>query len=104
MEILLHSDHRFIQYLEGDKDKIMRLFEAIKKDDRYGVNLRYHSPIEERIFPSWQMGYKDVNLKSAIFQTSITKDDQTIFQKLIEDEDQSEVEGLRILKLFFEMA
>ena len=50
------------------------------------------------------MGYKDVNLKSAIFQTSITKDDQTIFQKLIEDEDQNEVEGLRILKLFFEMA
>jgi|VirMetMinimDraft_7_1064189.scaffolds.fasta_scaffold17264_2 hypothetical protein len=103
--VLLHSDHRFIQYLEGDKDEIMRLFEYIKKDERHGgVNLRYYTPIEERIFPSWQMGYKDVNLKSAVFQTSITKEDQATFQKLIEDEDQSEVEGMRILKLFFEMA
>ena len=103
--VLLHSNHRFIQYLEGDKDRIMSLFEAIKKDERHGgVNLRYYSPIEERIFPSWQMGYKDVNLNSAVFQTSITKEDQAIFQKLIEDQDQSEVEGLRILKLFFEMA
>ena len=103
--VLLHSDHRFIQYLEGDKEEIMHLFEAIKEDHRHGgVNLRYYTPIKERVFPSWHMGYKDVSQNNTIFQTSITKNDQEIFQQLIEDKHQSEVEGMRILKLFFEMA
>lgn len=103
--VLLHSKQRFIQYLEGDKDKIMHLFEAIKKDERHGgVNLRYYARIEKRIFPSWHMGYKNISYNSTVFQTAITKEDQIAFQKLIEDQDQSEVEGLRILKLFFEMA
>lgn len=103
--VLLHSDRRFIQYLEGDKDEIMGLFEDIKNDDRHGgVNLRYYSPIKARIFPSWQMGYKDINQNSTIFQTSINSKDQSVFKQLIENEDPSEVEGLRVLKLFFEMA
>lgn len=103
--VLLHSNHRFIQYLEGDKEEIMHLFEAIKGDNRHGgVNLRYYAPIENRIFPSWHMGYKNVNQNSTVFQTSITEGDQTIFKKLIENQDQSEVEGMRILKLFFEMS
>jgi len=100
----LHSKYRFLQYLEGDKDEIMRLFSYVKEDDRHGgVHLRYFSPIKERIFPSWQMGYKDLNDNSVVFQTSINKEDQIIFQKLIEDEDQNEVEGIRVLKMFFEM-
>lgn len=103
--VLLHSDHRFIQYLEGDKDEIMGLFENIKQDHRHGgVNLRYYSPIEERVFPSWQMGYKDINQNSTVFQTKINSKDQSIFKQLIENENPSEVEGLRVLKLFFEMA
>ncbi|WMX14064.1 MULTISPECIES: BLUF domain-containing protein [unclassified Aureispira] len=103
--VLLHSDRRFIQYLEGDKDEIMGLFEAIKGDDRHGgVNLRYYSPIENRLFPSWHMGYKNVSTNHAVFQTSINSDDQAIFKRLIEDQNQNEVEGIRVLKLFFEMA
>lgn len=103
--ILLHSKQRFIQYLEGDKDEIMRLFEAIKEDDRHGgVNLRYYSPIEKRIFPSWHMGYKNISQDSTVFQTSISQKDQAIFRDLIENQEQNGVEGLRILKLFFEMA
>lgn len=103
--VLLHSNHRFIQYLEGDKEQIMHLFEAIKGDNRHGgVNLRYYAPIENRIFPSWHMGYKNVNQNSTVFQTSITEGDQIVFKKLIENQNQSELEGMRVLKLFFEMS
>lgn len=103
--ILLHSKQRFLQYLEGDKDTIYRLYERIKTDDRHGgVNLRYFSPIDDRLFPSWQMGYKDLDQEAMIFQTSISLNDQNTFRQLIETNDQSEVEGLRVLKLFFEMA
>ncbi len=102
--ILIHSKNRFLQYLEGDKDEIMELFERIKQDKRHGgVNLRYYSPIDERIFPSWQMGYKNLD-QQLDFHTKASSSDQEIFSQLIENTDYSEVEGLRILKLFFEMA
>ena len=102
--ILLHSDRRFLQYLEGDKDEIMALYECIKQDKRHGgVNLRYYSPIDERIFPSWQMGYKDLD-QQLDFHTDVNSSDKAIFRKMIEDQDYSEIEGLRVMKLFFEMA
>jgi hypothetical protein len=102
--ILLHSKKRFLQYLEGEKDELMELFNYIKQDNRHGgVNMRYYSPIDERIFPSWQMGYKDLD-QQLDFQTSISTSDQEIFNQLITDEEYNETEGVRILKLFFEMA
>lgn len=102
--ILLHSKNRFLQYLEGDKDEIMELFERIKSDKRHGgVNMRYYTPIEERIFPSWQMGYKDLD-QELNFNTATSTADQAIFKNMIEDSAYSDVEGLRVLKLFFEMA
>lgn len=103
--VLLHSEKRFIQYLEGDKNEIMNLFEHIKKDDRHGgVNLRDHSSIEERIFPSWHMGYKDVNTHDANFDTRISMSDRKVFQDLLNDRESANEKGIRILKLFFEMA
>jgi hypothetical protein len=103
--VLLHSEKRFLQYLEGDKSEIMQLFDTIKLDERHGgVNLRYFSPINERLFPSWHMGYKDVNKKNTHFQTNIKAEDKEIFRSLIEDKQQSETEGIRVLKLFFELS
>lgn len=103
--ILIHSQQRFLQYLEGEKDEIYHLYEHIKLDDRHGgVNLRYFSPIDERLFPSWQMGYKDLDQQAMVFQSTITPTDQVVFKELIETNAQNEIEGLRVLKLFFEMA
>lgn len=103
--ILLHSEKRFVQYLEGDKDKIMELFEHIKKDTRHGgVNLRDYSPITEKKFPSWNMGYKDIKKNTSDFNTNINTEDRVIFEKLIQDKEDFNEKGIRILKLFFEMA
>lgn len=103
--ILLHSEKRFVQYLEGDKDKIMELFENIKQDSRHGgVNLRDYSPISEKKFPSWNMGYKDVKTNTTDFNTTIGYQEREIFRKLIEDKQEFDEKGMRILKLFFEMA
>ncbi len=103
--VLLHSDRRFIQYLEGDKAEIMTLFNNIKTDARHGgVNLRDYSPINARIFPSWHMGYKDVNTQSANFNTNISLRDRQVFQDLLNDREKANEKGIRTLKLFFEMA
>ncbi len=101
--ILLHSDKRFIQYIEGQKDEVLELYNLIKDDDRHtSVNQRNFEPIDKRIFPSWEMGYKDVD--KIEFDTEASNEDQNTFNGLIKDELDFDDNALRILQLFFKMA
>jgi hypothetical protein len=59
--ILLHTPRLFMQYIEGPVDNICTLFGKIKLDNRHNdIFLCHFSSIEQRIFPDWQMGYKDL--------------------------------------------
>lgn len=99
--ILVHSDRRFLQYIEGSKDELLSLFELIKKDDRHAaVNQRDFKPIEKRIFPSWHMGYRDIT-KSLEFKTEIDEADKKTFEGLINGEIDFSNHGLKVLQLFF---
>lgn len=101
--VLLHSKNRFIQYLEGDKDKVRELFEKVKGDPRHtSVNERDFSPITERIFPSWNMGYKDADQLN--FHTELSADDRSTLEKLITGQNDFTDRGLTVLKLFFELS
>lgn len=104
--VLLHSDKRFLQYLEGDKDELLKLYNHITADERHGgVNRREFSPIEKRVFPSWHMGYKDVTKNTLDFNTKISDADKAIFKTLIEEGEEFNAEhGTRVMKLFFDMA
>lgn len=103
--ILLQSKYRFIQYMEGARDVIYQLYERILNDPRhYDVQLRYFSPIEERIFPSWQMGYKDLDNQSLAFYGQVSLEDQRQFRQLMTGKLHNEEEGLRVLQLFFYLA
>ena len=100
--VLLHSENRFLQYLEGNKDEIMSLYERIAKDTRHTLcNILYHVPIPYRVFPSWQMGYKDLDYEIN-FQTEAGEKEYNLFQHLIEEDAYKDIEGLHILKIFFE--
>lgn len=104
--VLLHSDKRFIQYLEGDKDEIKALYEKIAQDPRHGgVTERNYEPIAKRVFPDWHMGYKDVSSNSTNFHTDLTDEHKSIFKQIIEGgytdfNDQ----GMTVLKMFFKTA
>lgn len=101
--ILLHSDKRFIQYIEGTKDEVLALYELIKDDPRHtSVNQRNFEPIAERIFPSWEMGYKDVD--KIEFNTEASDINQKTFNRLLKGELDFDDNALRILQLFFKMA
>ena len=100
--ILLHSNSRFIQYMEGPKEKVEQLFESIEKDPRHSsVSRLSFQPIDQRIFPSWEMGFKDFTSKNIEFHTDISPKDMAIFQRLIDGELDFENDGLRVLQLFF---
>ncbi|MFT4736523.1 MAG: hypothetical protein ACI8QD_000468 [Cyclobacteriaceae bacterium] len=101
--ILMHSNNRFIQYVEGSKDDLRQLYDLIKQDPRHtSVNERNFEPIKERLFPSWEMGYRDVDgLK---FNTMVSMRDQKTFKGIISDDLKFNDHAMRILQLFFEMA
>jgi hypothetical protein len=59
--ILCFADGLFVQVLEGGRDAICELFNAIVRDERHsGVRLLVYEEIEERRFGGWSMG--QVNL------------------------------------------
>ena len=100
--ILLHSSNRFIQYIEGSKENVEDLYELIKDDPRHtSINKRSFESIEKRLFPSWEMGYRDVENGQITFQTEATKVDRKKFDGIIKGELDFDNDGLRVLQLFF---
>lgn len=98
--VLLYSDNEFVQYLEGDYDNIQSLYEKIKQDDRHEKVIFITSDIlEERSFPSWQMGFKKVSFDSIEFKTKMTKEEQEEFRKILSGDESTET--LALLKKIF---
>ena len=63
--LLLYEDQCFIQVLEGDARKVMRLFERIQLDPRHNhMRLIFRQEIESPSFPEWSMGFFHVDRHS----------------------------------------
>lgn len=59
--MLLYADGSFFQVLEGEEEKIRRLFEKIERDGRHhSITIIVQEPIAERSFGDWTMGYADI--------------------------------------------
>ncbi len=83
----------------------MSLYKRITQDPRHTRStLLYHVPIETRIFPSWQMGYRDLDADPIRFHTKAGKKERKLFHRLLEQDAYNEVEGTNVLKLFIEQA
>jgi hypothetical protein len=58
---LCFSDDLFIQVLEGGRDEICELFNAIVRDDRHvNVRLLVYEEVPERRFGGWTVGQVDI--------------------------------------------
>jgi len=56
---LLYYKGTFIQYLEGNQVKVLKLFDKIKQDRRHkDVRLLSHGETEAREFKSWDMAFE----------------------------------------------
>ena len=57
--MLLYKDGNFMQFLEGEKEKVLTLSARIEKDPRHkGMITLLQQDNAEREFPEWSMGYK----------------------------------------------
>jgi hypothetical protein len=101
--VLLYSETKFIQYLEGDGRKILSLYDQIKKDPRHEqVRMISYGPISERAFPSWHMATKALSQTELAFRTDITTEDKQTFKQLLTGQSQSDSHIQTLLKKFFE--
>ena len=59
--MLLYHNESFMQYLEGERAKVLDLYDRIAIDDRHtGVTLYFERAIDERNFANWSMGFTNL--------------------------------------------
>lgn len=100
--VLLYSQAKFIQYVEGDAAQLSALYEKIKQDQRHeNVRMISYGPIREKAFPSWHMATKQVTQREVEFRTDITGEDKQMFKRLLTGNQQEGSRVLQLLQKFF---
>lgn len=100
--VLLYSDSKFIQLVEGDAKVITTLYDKIKLDARHSNPMMLsYGPIKEKSFPSWHMGSKKMASNDVDFKTDISTEDRAIFNNLLNGVEADGQRILNILKKFF---
>ena len=60
--LLLYKNGHFMQVLEGDEGKVMKIFASIERDTRHkNIDVLRAEYIQCRDFPDWSMGYRNVD-------------------------------------------
>lgn len=73
--VLLYENKKFMQFLEGPENSLLKLISAINNDGRhYGIDVMRFQSIPRRQFPGWQM--------RMTFLDEIDNNRGTIFNKL----------------------
>lgn len=95
--MLLFSQGRFLQVLEGERKDVQHTFDRIKEDARHDhVTLISESPIAERSFSHWNMGFK--RLKSD--DENQMPEARMFFRQNLEDAKADPALALEILRHF----
>ncbi len=102
--LLVFTEKRFLQVLEGEKTEIESLYDVILKDDRHlAARQRYIAPIEERLFPDWAMGSKDASTEQLKLEGDQTSNN--IYNDLLTGGlDMSSTDDRKIMNAFFKLA
>jgi hypothetical protein len=100
--VLLYTDKKFMQLVEGDAKVIVDLYDKIKKDQRHSnVMMISYNPIKEKSFPSWHMASKDISKTDIQFKTDISADDKRVFNEILSGKEENGQKVLMLLKKFF---
>ena len=64
--MLLYGTGSFYQVLEGEKEDVEDIYQSIVKDGRNHSNIVIlKNEIDERAFPNWSMGFKDLRKETS---------------------------------------
>ena len=101
--VLLYSDSKFIQMVEGNSKTLITLYDKIKLDSRHrNVAMISYGLIKERAFPSWHMGNRHIEGSRIDFKTNISQEDEILFNNILNGkEEENCAKVLDLLKKFF---
>ena len=100
--VLLYSDTKFIQMVEGDSKVVTTLYDKIKLDNRHANCMMIsYNPIAEKSFPSWHMGARKIAGKDVDFKTDISSEDKDTFNAILNGKEENGLKVLNLLKKFF---
>jgi len=100
--ILLSSHEFFLQYLEGDMDSIFELYLKIKEDKRHSeVLLLSVGIIQERLFPTWNMGYKDIDSNELHLLVKDKQKSLDSFQSIFSEANDSSLDTVKLIREFY---
>lgn len=69
--LLIYHDRKFLQVLEGPKDRVMACYERVHRDPRHDrVLILLQEAVQTRAFSTWFMGYANPEELSIISQQS----------------------------------
>ena len=89
--LLIIKGATFLQCLEGEKDDVEEVYKKICKDDRHKDIIELtEEDISNRLFPNWEMGYKNLKTLDNIKSEKIRKI-SSIDDFIIQKEDISEI-------------
>lgn len=100
--LLIYTEDRFMQILEGPLGNIMQLYNKINKDERHGgTRIRYCEPASERYFSNWHMAGKDVSKAALDMHTALDEKELKLYESMMDGDLSSyEDEGMKVLKTF----
>lgn len=103
--LLIQTENRFLQVIEGKKDEVIGLSEKIKNDPRHGgVNIRFEKTVDKRLFPNWHMAFKDISNEEIQFHSEISEEDKKTYQAMMNGDISSYNDrGMNVLKTFVSM-
>lgn len=86
--LLVIKGRSFLQCLEGKEENVTYIFDKISQDTRHDSIVKVIEDFEEdRYFPTWSMGYKNINhLDSVQSEKLINFSDEEGIKKLSTDE------------------
>lgn len=78
--MLLYKEGNFMQFLEGAEDNVRRIYAKISADPRHTGLIKFLEGFEEeRQFPEWSMGFRDLNRTGEISETGYNEIMNTSF-------------------------
>ena len=100
--VLLYSDTKFIQMIEGEGDTVTELYNRIKKDSRHSNAMMISfGPIDARSFPSFHMGARKIQGSEVDFKTAISAEEKVIFENVLNGQEANGMKVMSLLKKFF---
>ena len=100
--LLLYTDTKFVQLIEGEKKDLDTLYDKISKDARHTSPCVISTDIIlERAFPSWQMAGKRIGTNKIDYISSISSNEKEKFEETLAGKKDNGFFVTELMKRFF---